>query len=56
MTNKAIAQQLKLAGSLVELSGGNPFKARAFGSAARAVEKLEEPASDLAKAGTLDET
>lgn len=56
MTNKAIAQQLKLAGNLVELSGGNPFKARAFGSAARAVEKLEGPAADLAKAGTLDET
>ena len=55
MTNKAIAQQLKLAGNLVELTGGNQFKARAFGSAARAVEKLEEPASDLAKAGTLVE-
>ena len=55
MTNKAIAQQLKLAGNLVELTGGNPFKARAFGSAARAVEKLEEPASDLARADTLVE-
>jgi len=54
MTNKAIAQQLKLVGNLVELTGGNPFKSRAFGSAARAVEKLEDPAADLAKAGTLD--
>ncbi len=53
MTNKAIAQQLKLAGSLVELTGGNPFKARAYASSARALETLEQPAADLAKAGTL---
>ena len=55
MTNKAIAQQLKLAGNLVELTGGNPFKARAYASSARSMETLEQPAADLAKAGMLED-
>ncbi len=53
MTNKAIAQQLKLAGSLVELTGGNAFKARAYGASSRAMETLDRPATDLVRSGTL---
>ncbi len=53
MTNKEIAKHLKLAGNLVELTGGNQFKARAYAGSARAVETLEQPASELAAAGTL---
>ncbi len=53
MTNKAVAQQLKLTADLVELTGGNPFRARAYASGARAVERLEESAVELAQAGEL---
>ncbi|WP_412070461.1 helix-hairpin-helix domain-containing protein [Rubrivirga sp. IMCC43871] len=53
MTNKAVAQQLKLTADLVELTGGNPFRARAYASGARAVERLEESAVALAQAGEL---
>jgi len=38
MTNKAIARHLRFAADLLELSGENPFRARAYSSAARAVE------------------
>ncbi len=47
MTNKTVARQLKLTGDLVELTGGNPFRARAYASGARAVERLETPLADL---------
>lgn len=53
MTNKAIARQLQLAADLLELTGGNPFRARAYAAGARAVERLEEPAAERARAGTL---
>ena len=53
MTNKAVARQLKLAADLVELTGGNPFRARAFSSASRAVERLDEPVEGLIAAGEL---
>ena len=53
MTNKAVARHLKLTADLVELTGGNPFRARAFASGARAVERLEEPVAELLAAGDL---
>ena len=52
-SNKSVARQLKLTADLVELTGGNPFRARAYASAARAVERLEEPVGGLAEAGAL---
>ncbi|MDT0632889.1 helix-hairpin-helix domain-containing protein [Rubrivirga litoralis] len=53
MTNKAVARHLKLTADLVELTGGNPFRARAFASGARTVERLEEPVAELLAAGEL---
>ena len=53
MTNKSVAHQLKLTGDLVELTGGNPFRARAYASGARAVERLEEPVAELARGSEL---
>ena len=53
MTNKAIARQLKLTADLVELTGGNPFRARAYASGARAVERLDLPVATLAADGEL---
>ena len=55
MTNKSVARHLKLTADLVELTGGNAFRARAFASGARAVERLEEPVAGLAAEGTLVE-
>ncbi len=53
MTNKSIARQLALTADLVELTGGNPFRARAYASGARAVERLDEPVEGLVAAGDL---
>ncbi len=53
MTNKQIARFLKETASLIELTGGNPFRGRAFDRAARTIERLEEPVEDLLAAGTL---
>ncbi|MEM8601710.1 MAG: helix-hairpin-helix domain-containing protein, partial [Bacteroidota bacterium] len=50
MTNKALARPLKDTAALIELTGGNPFRARAFASAARTLERMEEPAADLTRA------
>ena len=47
MTNKAVARRLKLTADLIELTGGNPFRARAFASGARAIERLEVPVDQL---------
>lgn len=55
MTNKALARHLALAADLVELSGGNAFRARAFAQAGRAVERLEVPAEALVLDGTITE-
>src|SRR5690625_5635845 len=43
MTNKRIARLLKETGSLIELTGGNEFRARAFANAARTLERTPEP-------------
>ena len=53
MTNKQIAKVLKETASLIELTGGNPFRGRAFDRAARTIERLDDPAEDLLAAGTL---
>jgi DNA polymerase (family 10) len=53
VTNKAIARHLALAADLVELSGGNAFRARAFAQAARAVERLDGPAEAHILDGTI---
>ena len=47
MTNKAIARLLKETSALIELTGGNPFRSRAFASAARTIERLDVPVPDL---------
>lgn len=49
MTNKALAKPLKLAADLIELTGGNTFRARAYAGAARRIERLPEPISGLSK-------
>lgn len=43
MTNKAVARHLKLAADLLELTGGNDFRARAYARAARTVDRMDEP-------------
>lgn len=53
MTNKDISRQLKLASNLIELTGGNEFKVRAFGSGARAIEKLDVSVAQLVENGGL---
>lgn len=53
MTNKAIAKPLKETAALLELTGGNPFRARAFAGAARTIERLETPVTDLIASGEL---
>ena len=53
MTNKSVARRLKLTADLIELTGGNPFRARAFSSGARAVERLDVPLDQLMVEGSL---
>lgn len=53
MTNKQIARALKETAQLIKLTGGNQFRARAFNSAARTVEQLEESVDERAQAGDL---
>lgn len=55
MTNKLIARRLQLAADLIELTGGNAFRARAYAGAARRIDRLEEAALQLAAQGTLQE-
>lgn len=53
MTNKRIARLLKETGSLIELTGGNEFRARAFANAARTLERTPEPVVDIIERGEL---
>lgn len=53
MTNAEIARRLREAAALIELTGGNPYRARAFERAARTLAGLDEPAADRAADGTL---
>ncbi len=55
MTNKHIARHLKETASLIELTGGNPFRARAFDRAARMIDRLDDPVVERLTAGTLTE-
>jgi DNA polymerase (family 10) len=47
MDKSKIAEILVEIGLLLELKGENPFKTRAYGNAARAIENLEEPLEKL---------
>lgn len=53
LTNKDVARLLKETAALIELTGGNEFRARAFSSAARTIEGLDEPVSRLIASGEL---
>ena len=53
MDRRAIADVLKEIGTLVELRGENPFRARAFYSAARVIERLEGDIAEMARSGEL---
>lgn len=53
ITNKEIASVLEEAGRLIELTGGNTFRARAFTNAARTLGRLDEPVTERLAAGTL---
>jgi len=46
VTNKEIARPLKETAALLELTGGNPFRARAFANAARTIERMDERLSE----------
>jgi DNA polymerase (family 10) len=54
MDRFAAALVLEEIGSLLELAGENPFKAKAFQAAARALEKTGEDAERLAREGGLE--
>ena len=53
MTNTEIAGVLKQTAALMELTGSNPFRIRAYSGAARTIERMEAPVVDLAAAGDL---
>ncbi len=55
LTNKEVARLLKDTASLIELTGGNEFRARAFAAAARTIERLEEPVQELVEEDRLAE-
>jgi DNA polymerase (family X) len=55
MTNKQIARVLRETASLIELTGGNTFRARAYENAARTIDRLEESAAAMLDAGELTE-
>ena len=54
-TNREVAEALREIGVLLELSGANPFKARAYENAARRVEGLSEEVSVLVAEDRLEE-
>lgn len=53
MPNDEIAQVLQETADLLELTGGNPYRARAFSRAARSLSGLEASATDRLREGTL---
>ena len=55
MTNKEIAAVLEETADLIELTDGNPHRARAFSRAARALEDLDDAVSTRLTNGTLRE-
>ncbi len=55
MTNKSIARHLKQTADLIELTGGNAFRARAYGSASRTVDRMDESVLQLVERGEMTE-
>ena len=55
MDNKDVAQILGEIALLLELSGENPFKIRAYGEGARIIETQDVPVSELIRSGTLSQ-
>lgn len=55
MTKEKIIEILEEIAVLLELSGENPFKSRAYSTAARNLEKVEEDLVDLVKSGGIFE-
>lgn len=53
MTNKDIARVLKQTADLIVLSGGNTFRARAFETGARRIDRLDDSAALLLREGEL---
>lgn len=55
MSNDDVARLLQETADLLELTGGNPHRARAFSRAARSLQNLDTPVSERLRANTLDE-
>ncbi len=55
MTNQDVASVLQETADLIELTDGNPHRARAFARAARSLNSLDEPLADRIEADTLTE-
>jgi DNA polymerase (family 10) len=53
MDKEQVAEVLVNIGTLLELKGENPFKARAYQNAARTIETLSEPRDKLIAAERL---
>jgi len=53
MSNSDIVRILQETADLIELTNGNPHRARAFSRAARRLRDLDEPVKDRLRAGTL---
>ena len=55
MDNQEVAAVLDEMANLMELNGENPFRSRAYASAAREIETMDEAVDDLAEREALDE-
>jgi len=55
MTNNDIARVLQETADLIELTGGNAYRARAFSRAARTLSNLDDAVEDRLATGTLDD-
>ncbi len=53
MDNREIARLLRKTAALIELTGGNPYRARAFETAARTIRELDRPVGELLVSGDL---
>lgn len=53
MDNKSVAKILEEIGVMIELTGGNPFRAQAHYNGARIIETLSEPVESLVKSEQL---
>jgi DNA polymerase (family 10) len=54
LDNEEVASVLEEMANLMELNGENPFRSRAYASAARELETMDETVEDLASQGELD--